>query len=208
MTIQTVFAPDNNAPKFDLGKPSQLTQLLTNKKFWIVVAGLSALFLITVGSVGWLIIIYIILGLLGFIYSTFSAFFKVLTIDSTKNSIPPYFQNTHDYFKQHLVQDHNFKIDYESVGILIDTQARLIAFTLDPNTRPQVTVCNFDDVQRWQAYSQGVETQNQYGVTLSSMSKHYVSVYIRNPEQPRYDFFTTDSTDADQWVARLDALLN
>ena len=135
-------------------------------------------------------------------------FLKFLLSTVKKNSISPYFQNTHDYFKQHLVQEHNFNVDYESVGILIDTQARRIALTLDPNTRPQVTVCNFDDVQRWQAYSQGVETQNQYGVTLSSMSKYYVSVYIRNPEQPRYDFFTTDSTDADQWVARLDALLN
>lgn len=208
MTIQTVFAPDSNTPKFDLGKPSQLTQLLTNKKFWIVVAVLSALFLITVGSVGWLIIIYIILGLLGFIYSIFNTFIKALTMDSTHNRVPSYFQNTHDYFKQHLVQELNFNVDYESVGILIDTQTRRIALTLDPKVRPQVLVCNFNDVQRWQAYSQGVETQNQYGVTLSSMSKHYVSVYIRNPEQPRYDFFTTDSTDADQWVARLDAILN
>ncbi|WP_201566943.1 hypothetical protein [Psychrobacter immobilis] len=208
MTIQTVFAPDSNTPKFDLGKPSQLTQLLTNKKFWIVVAVLSALFLITVGSVGWLIIIYIILGLLGFIYSIFNTFIKALTMDSTHNRVPSYFQNTHDYFKQHLVQELNFNVDYESVGILIDTQTRRIALTLDPKVRPQVLVCNFNDVQRWQAYSQGVETQNQYGATLSSMSKYYVSVYIRNPEQPRYDFFTTDSTDADQWVARLDALLN
>ncbi|PKG34154.1 hypothetical protein [Psychrobacter sp. Sarcosine-3u-12] len=208
MTIQTVFAPDNNAPKFDLDKPSQLTQLLTNKNFWIVVAILSALFMLIVGSVGWLIIIYVIFGILGFIYSILSTFIKALITESKYDKIPPYFQNTHDYFKRHLVQDHNFNVDYESVGILIDAQARRIAFTLDPKTRPQVLVCNFNDVQRWQAYSQGVETQNQYGATLSSMSKYYVSVYIRNPEQPRYDFFTTDSTDADQWVARLGALLN
>lgn len=33
MTIQTVLAPDNRAPKFNLAKPSWSTQLLTNKKF-------------------------------------------------------------------------------------------------------------------------------------------------------------------------------
>lgn len=208
MTIQTVFAPDNNAPEFTLGKPSKLKQLLTAKKFWIGVVSLSMLFLITGGSFFSLIGFYFMFVMLTVAYSIFTSYFKIFTTLKNYSKVPPYYQQNHDYFKKHLVQDHNFHVDYESVGILVDAQARRIAFTLDPKVRPQITVCNFADVQRWQAYSQGIDTQNEYGVTQNSISKHYMSVYIRNPDQPRYDFFTADSVDADQWVARLDALLN
>lgn len=208
MTIQTVLAPDNRAPKFNLAKPSWSTQLLTNKKFWIVVGGLSVLFLIMGVPFDTVFLIYLIAAILGFIASMIGSQFKAFARLIRNDKVPAYFQQNHDYFKQHLIQDHNFQVDYESVGILVDGQARRIAFTLDPKVRPQVIVCDFVDVQRWQAYSQGVETQNQYGATRSLISKHYVSVYIRNPEQPRYDFFAADSVDADQWVARLSALLN
>ena len=208
MTIQTVFSPDNRAPKFNLGKPGWSTQLLTNKKFWIVVAGLSVLFLIMGVPFDTVFLIYLVVAILGFIASMIGSQLKAFARLIRNDKVPAYFQQNHDYFKQHLIQNYNFQVDYESVGILVDAQAGRIAFTLDPKVRPQVIVCDFVDVQRWQAYSQGVESQNQYGVTRSLISKHYVSVYIRHPDQPRYDFFAADSVDADQWVARLNALLN
>ena len=143
-----------------------------------------------------------------FISSIVGNYFEIFKSLKNYNKVPPYFQQNHDYFKQYLIQKYNFHVTYESVGILIDAQSKRIAFTIDPEVRPQVTVCDFVDVQRWQSYSQGVETQNQYGAIQASISKYFVSVYIRNPDHPRYDFFTANDVDADQWLARFDALLN
>ena len=94
------------------------------------------------------------------------------------------------------------------MGILIDAHSKRIIFTIDPKLRPQITMCDFADVQRWQSYESGLQEQNNFGATRMLLSRHFVSVYIRDPNHPRYDFYTQNDVDADQWVARLDALLN
>lgn len=208
MTIQTVFAPDSDAPTFKMVQPSKLVQMLTAKKFWLIVVGLSVLFLIIGGSFFELISLWFGVIMLIVFYSLAKSYFKIFSLLKNHGKVPDYFQKNHDYFKKVLVEKHNFHVEYETVGILIDARAKRIAFTLDPEVRAQAVICDFADVQRWQAYSRGVENRDEYGVTQSAISNHFVSVYIRNPDQPRYDFFAANDTDADQWVARLDALLN
>ena len=121
---------------------------------------------------------------------------------------PIHYQRKHDYFKRQLMREHNFSVDYEAVGVLIDAKSKRIALTLDPEARPQIIICDFIDIRRWRSYSKGFETKNEYGATLSEFSKYFVSIYIKDPAQPRYDFFAINEIDADRWVARLDALVN
>ena len=212
MTIQTIHAPDNNAPKH----PSQtsnasnnkIRKLLKNKKFWIGVVICTALFILLGGSVGEVIKMILVAAFFLSIYAAIKSQLKLFNIVKNSNKAPSYYQDNHNYFKQHLIDKYDFHVDYESVGILLDTQAKRIAFTIDPKLRPQITLCDFADVQRWQAYHQGVESQNEYGAKQRLLTKHFVSVYIRNPDNPRYDFYADNDVDADQWVARFDALLN
>lgn len=208
MSIQTVAAPDNHAPKFNLDKPSKSTQILTSKKFWLIAIGLCVLFLIIGGSFFSLISFLFLIAMLYLFSSIAKNYLNIFSIIKNPGKVPAYFQENHDYFKRHLIEKYNFHVDYETVGILIDVQAKRIALTLDPEVRPQAIICDFNDVQRWQAYSQGAEIQNQYGVSAGSVSNHFLSIYIRNPDQPRYDIFAANEAEADKWVARLNALLN
>lgn len=208
MTIQTIAAPDNNVPKYNLGQPSKLTQFLTSKKFWLVAIGLCVVFLMLGGGVFDLVSALFGIAMLYIFYSVAKNYFKIFGMIKNPGKVPEYFHKNHEYFKKHLVEKHNFHVDYETVGILVDSKARRIALTLDPEVRPQALICDFADIQRWQSYSQGAELQNDYGVAQGSVSNYFLSIYIRNPDQPRYDIFAANKVEADKWVARLDALLN
>lgn len=210
-------------------------KLLKNKKVWIGVVVLSVLYLLLGGTgfelIGFILITLVIISFFFAIASQFRLF-KIL-----KNSHKPssFTQELHDYFKAHLTNQNKlspeemginpgllvlntpekqpihqlgFNVDYEAVGILIDAKNKKIAFTIDPELRPQVTVCDFSDVVHWESYSQGVDQQNQYGARTTLLERWFVSVYIRDPDQPRRDFLAQNDVDADKWVARLDTLIN
>lgn len=208
MSIKTILAPDNHSPKFDLDKPSKSIQLLTSKKFWLIAIGLCVLFLMLGGGFFNLISALFGIIMIGLFIFGVKTNLKIFSMIKNSGKAPAYFQENHDYFKKHLVEKHNFHVDYETVGILVDSKARRIALTLDPEVRPQALICDFADIQRWQSYSQGAELQNDYGVAQGSVSNYFLSIYIRNPDQPRYDIFAANKVEADKWVARLDALLN
>lgn len=207
MTIETVIAPDNNVPIYKNGGPSKVKKIVTSKKFMIGAAVISVLFLLVGGGFGELMGFYFMFIMAYLTYSIIGSHLKIFKLYKNKDMVPTYYKDNHEYFKKHLIS-RGFQVDYESIGILVDATNKKIAFTIDPELRPQITVCDFTDVQRWQYYNNNVEWQNGYGATQSILQKYFVSVYIRDPEHPRYDFFTKNDVDADQWVARFNALLN
>lgn len=221
-----------------LTEPDKITKavrLLKNKKVWIGVVVLSAFYLLIGGTAFDLFGFFVMTFFFISVFLVVASQFKLFKIFKNRHQPSNFTQELHDYFKAHLTNQNKlspedmgispgllvvntpekqpihklgFNADYEAVGILIDAKNKKIAFTIDPELRPQVTVCDFSDVVRWEAYSQGVEQHNQYGARITLLERWFVSVYIRDPDQPRRDFLAENDVDADKWVARLDTLIN
>lgn len=139
----------------------------------------------------------------------------------------------HDYYKK-VFLDNGFHIDYEAPGILIDNQQKKIGFTITGAGYDQATkrfikmlVCDYSDLRSWTASSKDITERvggelKRHQELFTNNVTHYVTpsyertvvilnrvrVTINYPDSPLQGFEATSEGDAQQWLARLDSLIN
>lgn len=139
----------------------------------------------------------------------------------------------HEYYKK-VFQESGYQVDYEAKGILIDNKNKKIGFTItgadyDVKTRQfkAMFICDYSDIRSWSSNSQNLTERVAPTVSTShnmanGITTHYVTpgyeknwvtlysvnVTINYPDMPLQSFEAKSESDATQWVARLDSLIN
>lgn len=114
------------------------------------------------------------------------------------------------------LNEKGFHVDYAGKGILIDDQQKKIAFI--QSTGSVVVLCNYSDVRSWRivhrndtkhhaSYDNLTRTVNITGTTSKTLITNIV-VTLASPDYPLVQFVAGTPTEANQWIARLDALIN
>lgn len=142
-------------------------------------------------------------------------------------------RHIHDYYKQAFLSA-GYQIDYETTGLLIDIKQKKLGFTVsnagfNPSSKQftKMLVCDYTDVRSWSAGSQDITERvngkvSRHDNTLQGTTTYYttpdydrvavttygVKVTLAYPDSPLQAFEANSEADAQQWVARLDSLIN
>lgn len=237
MTIQLLPAYDANPPKIQILPKYELTPK-RKRYFKImggvtlVLGLLSGLmnrgnFISSFMSV--VIIALVIQGIV--FYIQFALFHRNIKASNGANLKAQH--HIHDYYKKAFF-DSGYHIDYEAPGILIDCQHKKIGFTItgagvDPTTKRfmNMLVCDYADIRSCSVSTK--EFTERVGGQLKRSDELFtnrrttyvtpsyeettailyrVKVTINYPDSPLQSFEAMSEADAQQWVARLDSLVN
>ena len=207
MTVQITPVNDDKAPVFDhmgifkkITLRSVLIPIPLALLIWLI-SGRREFF-------SW----YFLFMFLVFVINTWLVKSKMI-LSKGRNMVQP----IHDYYKQQIVAQ-GFHVDYESPGILIDDTAKKIAFTIDPERKPQYMICDYGDIQGWKLHQKDVIQRRDYHINFDTgrvtggnyveMTANAVTVFINYAPQPRHGFWVSHEHEAEMWSARLNSLLN
>jgi len=205
MAIQKISANDDLAPDFEtFGVMKKIA-----KQTLYIALGLSILAFIFGGGfisalLTFILSLFIILG----IRFTFLQF----TLIATKGRKE--YDKVHNYYKELAIKN-NINVSYEAPGIIIDKEARKIAFTIDPEQEKRVIICDFSDIRQWYSHESTVTNENYKvhssghisgGKTETTFTG--MRVEINDPDMPLYSFWTANHNDSNLWMARLSSLIN
>ena len=107
--------------------------------------------------------------------------------------------------KLQYLTDNGFSVDYSALGIAIDESQRKVAFTLYHST--QIYICDFYDIRSWSPISETTTTITSNG-NIYQKDANAVLVNIANPKHPQFIFSAKSHRHANEWIARLSALIN
>ena len=113
------------------------------------------------------------------------------------------------------LKEEGFQVDYAGKGILVDNQQKKIAFL--QSTGSDVLLCNYSDVRSWRVGSmQETSFHGQYNSVTNTVNlkentrTHMINIIVTlaSPDYPQVQFVAGTHVEADQWIARLSALIN
>lgn len=116
---------------------------------------------------------------------------------------------------EQALKEKGFQIDYAGKGILVDNHQKKIAFL--QSTGSEILLCNYSDIRSWRIGT--VEETNYHGqynsvtntMNLKQNTKtHMINIIVTlaSPDYPQTQFVAGTHIEADQWIARLSALIN
>lgn len=121
------------------------------------------------------------------------------------------FKKVHQAKRQQLIEQ-GFRDDFEGVGLLIDNQNKKMAFTLSQDNN-DAYISDFTDVRSWYSTAHNEETQYRnaqgaYAGSSTTTLQRTITITIANAEYPEFKFLVFNPNESNQWIARLDALIN
>lgn len=237
MAIELLNAYDDNPPKIQILPKFELTPA-RKRYFKIVgiitvVLGLvggilqpSHFFANFFSAFTTMLVIQVIIG---FFWLNFKLFKMRLTNGASVKAQ----HHIHEYYKK-VFTDHGYHVSYEAPGILIDNERKKIGFTItgagyDTSLKrfTKMLVCDYSDMRTWETnstaltervggrlkHSEDPFTGYKTSYVTPSYERTMVTMYrvnatINYPDSPLQSFEATSESDAKQWVARLDSLIN
>lgn len=205
MAIEKISANDDNAPKFDIFREYKKI----NKQNLYIILPFCLLAFFFAGGLGGAVILFI------FGYSILTGIrmiilrYKTLIYKGKKE-----YDRVHNYYKDLAIRN-NITVTYESPGIIVDNQSKKIVFTIDPEQKSRIIICDFSDIRKWYSHTSTMineryKVSGSGQITASRTETNFtgVRVEINDPDQPLYGFWTANKDDSDRWLARLSSLIN